>query len=54
MHGGLTSPHEEDFGKCIPQVFYYGKYSYSRDISMQAPYLYSVNEQLPDSRSRRV
>jgi len=50
-------PHQEDFGKGIPRVFFSGIYPYSRDISVQAPYPYPVNDQLPDTRqsgSRRV
>jgi len=50
-------PHQEDFGKGIPRVFFSGIYPYSRDISVQAPYPYSVNDQLPVARqsgSRRV
>ena len=50
-------PHPEDFRKGIPRVFFSGIYSYSLDISVQAPYPYSVNDQVPDtgqSGSRRV
>jgi len=52
-----TRPHQEDFGKGIPHVFFSGMYPYSRDMSVQAPYPYSVNDQLPDtgqSGSQRV
>jgi len=52
-----TSPHQEDFGKGISRVFFSGINPYTRDISVQAPYPYSVNDQLPYTRqsgSRRV
>ena len=50
-------PHQEDFGKGTSRVFFSGTYPYTRDISVQAPYPYSVNDQVPDtgqSGSRRV
>ena len=52
-----SRPHQEDFGKGISRVFFSGIYPYSRDTSVQVPYPYSVNDQLPDTRqsgSRRV
>jgi len=44
----MIRPHQEDFGKGILRVLFSGIYPYSRDISVQAPYPYPVNDQLPD------
>ena len=52
-----TRPHQEDFGKGISRVFFSGIYACTRDMSVQAPYPYSVNDLLSDTRqsgSRRV